>query len=268
MKKTILILLACLTSIYSCMAQFDEKFYFPSKKWNTIEDIKFVEMNFHIDNDTINTILFKTKKKIKASIIFYHGTGGNISYNTSFAKTLTDDGYQVFMIDFRAYGKSTGKPTHINIANDAQFIFDKIVNKEEFKNHPIIIYGASIGTQIACKIGRDNNHKISALILDGAMSSFTNMALLSAPIAQKAIISQYVTSPYSAIEDIKFIKNIPKLFIHSKEDKSVPFKQGNSVYLKAEKPKELWIYKGKHLESGYKFKDIYIHKINALYSKI
>ena len=39
-------------------------------------------------------------------------------------KPLVDAGYQVFMIDFRGYGKSTGTPTHINIASDAQVIFD------------------------------------------------------------------------------------------------------------------------------------------------
>jgi fermentation-respiration switch protein FrsA (DUF1100 family) len=268
MKKMILIFLINLTAIYSCFAQFDEKFYFPSKEWHSIENMEFTEMNFRIDKDTINTVLFNSKTTTKATIIYYHGTGGNISVNTSTAKLLTNEGFQVFMIDFRGYGKSTGKPTHLNIANDAQTIFDKIIVKDEFKNYPIIVYGASIGTQIATKITRDNKDKISALILDGTIRSFTDMALLSVPKEQKEMISTYVTSPYSAIEDIKHIESIPKLFIHSKEDKSVPFSQAEAVYSNAHEPKVFWVYEGKHLESVSKFQKEYIQKISLLYGDI
>ena len=264
----ILIFLVNLATIYSCLAQFDEKFYFPSKEWDTIENMEFMEINFCIDNDTLNTVLFKSNTPTKATIIFYHGAGGNISFNTYVAKLLTNEGFQVFMIDFRGYGKSSGKPSHINIANDAQIIFDRIIVKDEFKNYPIIIYGASIGTQIATKITRDNKDKVSALILDGTMSSFTDMALLSVPEEQKEMISTYVTSPYSAKEDIKHIESIPKLFIHSKEDKSVPFSQAEAVYSNAHEPKDFWVYDGKHLESVSKFKKDFLQKINLLYGDI
>ena len=268
MKKILLILVVNLATFYSCFAQFDDKFYFPSNEWNSIENLDFIEMNFPIDNDTINTVLFKSKISTKATIIFYHGSGGNISQNTYLPKLLTNEGFQVFMIDFRGYGKSTGEPTHINIASDAQTIFDKVIEKDEFKNHAVIVYGASIGTQIATKITRDNSDKISALILDGAMSSFTNMALLSVPEEQKEMIATYVTSPYSAIEDIKYLKSIPKLFIHSKGDKSVPFSQGSAVYSNAPNPKVFWEYEGNHLDSASKFPKEYIKYINSLFSEI
>lgn len=263
-----LIIAINITAIYSCFAQFDDKFYFPSKEWRSIENIDFREINFHIDNDTINTILFRPKTTPKATIIYYHGTGGNISLNVSMARLLTDQGFQVFMIDFRGYGKSTGKPTHINIANDAQIIFDKITVKDELINYPIVISGASIGTQIAAKIARDNKDKISALILDGAMSSFTEMALLSAPKEQKEIIATYVRSPYSAMEDVKYLESIPKLFIHSKGDRSIPFSQGLGVYSNAPEPKTFWEYEGGHLRAASKHKSEYIKRINLLFSSI
>ncbi len=100
--------------------------------------------------------------------------------------------------------------------------------------------------------------------MDGALSSFTDIALASAPEAQKQVISQYVTSPYSAKEDIKEIKNMPKLIIHSKEDKSIPFSQGKTVFDNASQPKEFWIYEGEHLESATKYPELLIQKINNL----
>lgn len=264
MKKLLLIALLNLSIVLIASAQFDDKFYYPSKEWNPIENIDFEEFNFQIENDTLNTILFKPGSVSRATIIFYHGTGGNISTYTFITEPLVKAGYQVFAVDFRGYGKSTGKPTHLNIAHDAQFVFDQIMQKDEFKDLPIIIYGASMGTQIATKIAKDNQNRISGLILDGTISSFTDMALLSAPGEQKAMIAQFVTSPYSAKSDIQGIKNLPKLFIHSKEDKTVPFSQGETVFNNALEPKDFWIYEGKHLESAILFPEILIQKINSL----
>jgi len=264
MKKILTTVLISLCTIFISSAQFDDRFYFPQKEWNKIENVNFKEINFEIDSAKLNTVLFIPKTTPKATIIFYHGSAGNISTYTDITNPLVYAGYQVLAIDFRAYGKSTGTPTHLNIAHDAQFVFDKIIEKNEFKNSPIIIYGASMGTQIATKIAKDNQSKIAGLILDGTISSFTDMALLSAPEAQKSMIAQYVTSPYSAKEDIKEINGLPKLFIHSKEDSSVPFSQGETVYNNASEPKELWIYEGEHLESSSKCTKEYIQKINTL----
>lgn len=264
MKHVILTILVCLGISFYSSAQYDDRFYSPSKEWNPIQNMDFEEFNFYIEQDTLHNLLFKPENKAKATIIFYHGAGGNISTYTPIIKPLINADYQVFTVDFRGYGKSTGKPTHLNIANDAQIIFDKMLVKEAINHVPVIIYGASMGTQIATKIAKDNQEKISALILDGTISSFTDMALLSVPEEQKAMISQYVTSPYSAKEDIKEIKKISKLFIHSKEDSSVPFSQGKTVYDNASEPKELWVYKGKHLTSASNLTDEFIQKINTL----
>lgn len=264
MKEIILTVLMCLSTYFISSAQFDDRFYFPSKEWNKIENTNFEEINFEIDSVKLNTVLFKPETAPKATIIFYHGSGGNISNYTPITDPLVKAGYQVFAIDFRGYGKSTGTPTHINIANDAQFVFDQILGNDEFKDLPVIIYGASMGTQIATKMAKDNQSKIATLILDGPMSSFTDMALLSAPEEQKAIITQYVTSPYSAVSDIKKIINTPKLFIHSKEDKTVPYSQAEKVFNNALEPKELWIYEGEHLEGAIKYPELFIQKINNI----
>ena len=264
MKKIFLIVFLNISTIFIVSAQFDDRFYFPSKEWDNIEDLKYEEMFFDIDTIRLNGIFLKPETTPKATILFFHGTGGNVSTYIFMTKPLVDAGYQVFMIDFRGYGKSTGTPTHLNIASDAQIIFNEIIVKDEFKNLPLIIYGASMGTQIATKMAKDNQDKIAGLILDGTISSFTDIAILSVPEEQKQIVAQFVTSPYSAKNDIKEIENLPKLIIHSKKDETVPYTQGETVYNNASEPKELWIYEGEHLESVIKYPELLIQKINNL----
>jgi hypothetical protein len=65
------------------------------------------------------------------------------------------------------------------------------------------------------------------LILDVAISSFTNIAADKSPTAQQEIIRNSLPLPYSAKEDIKLLDKQPKHFIHSREDKMYLFMKEN-----------------------------------------
>lgn len=247
MKANLLLLLLFL-GISNVSAQMDDKFYFPRKEmqpigWKHIENIQL-----HVKDDTLTALVMKPEKTAETTILFFHGTGGNISTYTHMTIPLVKAGYQVVMIDFRGYGKSTGIPTHKNIAEDGQLFFDLLLSKKEIGKTHILLYGASMGTQIATHLASKNQNRIKGLILDGTISSFSDIASFYAPEYKELIEKTYV-SPYAAKEDIKMLKNIPKLFIHSKEDKEVPFEQGLKVYDAAPAPKLFFEYSGAHLEA-------------------
>jgi uncharacterized protein len=262
MKKTIFTILLCvITSI--AFAQYDNKFYFPSKKYRDIDSlINYEKLTYFIDQDTLTGVLIKPKGLIKASVIYFHGTGGNITTYIDYVSPLVNDNFQVVMIDFRGYGKSTGTPTHINIASDAQIIFDSLLARSDVKDNQIVIYGASMGSQVATNLTRNNQDQVSALILDGALSSFTDIAVESAPKILKGIIRKQVTSPYSAFSDIEQINGIKIILIHSKEDSSIPFEQGKKVFENANEPKFLWVYEGDHLEAPIKHPEKFLNYFN------
>lgn len=176
---------------------------------------------------------------------------------------LVEDQFQVVMVDFRGYGKSTGKPTHLNIAEDGQVFFDTMLQREDINNTPIILYGASIGSQIATLLAKNNQNQIKALILDGAFSSFTDIAALYAPQYKEMIEKSYV-SPYSAKENIKPLNSIKKLFIHSKEDKEIPYDQGMIVFNTAPEPKQFIEYEGSDLIAIVQYKEQVLKAINGL----
>lgn len=259
-------ILTCLLGILTLAAytQYDDKFYFPSKKIEKIDSLNYDNLTFFIDKDTLTGIFIKPQDSVKATVVYFHGTGGNVTTYLDFIKPLVKSGFQVIMIDFRGYGKSTGIPTHKNIANDAQIIFEKLLAREDVKNRKIIIYGASIGTQVATNLTKNNQNQISALVLDGALSSFTEIAVAGAPKMLKRVIRQQVTSPYSAKDDIKQINGVKLLAIHSKEDKSIPYKLGEEVFENANQPKSFWLYKGDHLEAPIKYPTEFIDKFNEL----
>jgi len=245
--KNVLTALLFIFSISTCFAQFDDRFYFPSKKLKALEFSNYEKVPVLVENDTLQNIFLKPKAK--ATVIFFQGNGGNYTDYQFITKPLVDNGYQVFMVSFRGYGESSGKPTHLNIANDSEKIFETVSNRPDVKNTKIIVYGTSIGCQIATNFTKKYQSKISALVLDSGFASFTDIALSTRPAEQHPIIKMYLTSPYSSKEDIKSIEGVNLLVIQSKLDTVAPFEQGKLVFDNAKTPKKFLEYNGGHIEA-------------------
>ena len=245
-------------------AQMDHLFYQPKKEMKPLEFKNIENISLPVKDETITAAILKPESKfVNKTIIFFHGAAGNISTYQFMTKPLVDNGYQVVMVDVRGYGKSTGTPTHLNVAEDAQKMFDYLAERADIKNTKIYLYGASLGSQVATHLAKDNIKKISGLILDGGMASFTDIAIYFKP-EQKDVIEKYVTSPYSAKEDIKSLAGLPKLFIYSKGDKTVPFAQGQTIFANAPEPKQFLEYHTDHLEAMVSDKEKVMDAINKL----
>ena len=242
----------------------DDKFYQPKKEMKTLAFKNIENISLPVESDTITAVVLKPESKsIKKTIIFFHGAGGNISTYQYITKPLVENGFQVVMVDVRGYGKSTGKPTHLNVAEDGQKMFDYLLTRKDIQNTKIYLYGASLGSQVSTHLAKDNQAKISGLILDGGMSSFTDIAIRFKP-EMKDIIEKYVTSPYSAKEDVKSLNGLPKLFIYSKGDSTVPFEHGQVIYNNAPEPKQFLEFSGEHIQAMVVDKDRILKAINSL----
>jgi uncharacterized protein len=263
-KNIFLSLLMILSVCFHAVSQMDDKFYYPSKEWQEIDSFEVKTFQQKVDEDEITAYLISKVKKPKVTTIYFHGAGGNVSKYMSLVKPLLKDSFQLFMVDFRGYGKSTGKPTHLNIAADGQKILDFALQQKGIKNTTILMYGASMGTQIATHLAASNEAKISGLILDGTISSFTDIAIAYSPLEQKEMIEKFLTSPYSAKEDIKKLVKIPVLFIHSKEDEEVPYSLYEKVEANCTTKHENLIYSGKHLECPLIDTEVFLKMINDL----
>jgi pimeloyl-ACP methyl ester carboxylesterase len=244
-------------------AQFEDRFYFPKKECKEVK-IPFSEDYILVENDTVHVAFFQPKKTVKATILFFHGAGGNISTYMYMIGTLVENGYQVFAVDFRGYGKSSGKPTHLNITKDVEIVFNKMRENKAIKNTKLIVYGASLGCQIATHFTNIYQNEVDGLILDGGFASFADVAKLYAPKETHLFIESALGNVYPSKEEIKEIKKVPKLIIHGKNDKSIPINQSEIVYKNALKPKEFFISAKGHLEALTFETETIISKINTL----
>lgn len=125
----------------------------------------------------------------------------------------------------------------------------------------MVIYGASIGTQAATVIAAENDDRIALLVLDSAMKSFTDIALITSPEEYHDMIRKYVVSPYSAIESIPNVSHAKLLMIHSETD-WVPVEGAREIFEAAATEKDLWIYEGDHVTSATRYPEELVARIN------
>jgi len=100
--------------------------------------------------DTLNALLFRTTQPSKGLILYFHGNADNLQRWGQYAIDFTSLGYDIFMMDYRGYGKSTGTPSETSMYSDAQLVLAWA--KANMPYTKLIIYGRSMGSAVASNL--------------------------------------------------------------------------------------------------------------------
>lgn len=180
----------------------------------------------------------------RATLLFLHGNAGNISHRLESIKIFHKLGLSVFIIDYRGYGKSEGKPTEKGTYIDAETAWDYLITEKNIKRDNIIIFGRSLGGAVANWLAY--KHLPAAVIFESTFTSIADMGKHYYPYLPTSFLTRI---KYPSINRIAAIKS-PKLIIHSKNDDIVPYKYGKQLFKAANKPKIFLDIHGGHNE-GY-----------------
>lgn len=191
------------------------------------ENQDIIEYNLETrDGATINALRFKPKGESQGIVLYLKGNSKSIKGWGKFAVDFTRHNYNVLMVDYRGFGKSTGRRSQKAIKRDLQEVYNKI--KEETTEDRIIVYGRSLGSGFATKLASINNPRM--LILDAPYYSLTKVTARYAPFMPLSLLIKY---PLPTYKWLKYVQ-CPIHIIHGTNDKLIPYK--TSVKLSKIKP--------------------------------
>ncbi len=179
------------------------------------------------DGAIINGLRFFPKGESKGVVLYLKGNSKSIKGWGKFAVDFTRHGYNVLMVDYRGFGKSTGKRSQKAIKRDLQLVYNKLM--EQTTEDRIILYGRSLGSGFAAKLASLNNPKM--LILDAPYYSLTKVTARYMPFMPLSILIKY---PLPTYKWLKYVQ-CPIHIIHGTHDKLIPYK--TSVKLSQVNPK-------------------------------
>ena len=155
---------------------FQEKFIFKPeilrKDFEFRYDIPFREYFFEIaPGVSINGLHFY-RPDPAGLILYLHGNTKSIKGWAKYSRDFYRYNYDVVLIDYRGFGKSTGKRSEKEMLQDLQFVYDRL--RATYSEQHLIVYGRSMGSGFAAKLASDNHPRY--LILDAPYYSFLKVA--------------------------------------------------------------------------------------------
>jgi len=165
--KMVIAIFSVYVMVITVIYVFQEKLIFQSVKLSEKHQFSFnFPFDEHLiktaDNEHINVLHFKADSTPSPGlIIYFHGNAGNLQRWGEYSVDFTQLGYDVLMIDYRGYGKSSGIPTEKMLYNDAELIWNWA--KEKFDYPKWIIYGRSLGAAVASHLATKTNPDLLGL---------------------------------------------------------------------------------------------------------
>ncbi len=219
---------------------------------------KFEEVNIRSGDGKILSGLLLKADSTKGLIFYLHGNAGSLSSWGEVAKIYTDLNYDVFIIDYRGYGKSEGEISgEKQLFQDNQIAYNEV--KKRYNENKIIILGYSIGTGLASKLASDNNPRL--LILQAPYYSLSDMMRRTYPFVPLFILKyKFATNEY--------LKScgMPVIVFHGNQDEVVYY--GSSLKLRKEfKPQDTLITLNGQGHNGMTDNDDYKREIKNILTR-
>jgi len=166
------------------------------------------------------------------TLLYFHGNAGGLAIRAPRIQRFMEEGWGVYMLAYRGYAGSTGRPTEaVNVA-DAGLAYTALTH-EGVAPASIILYGESLGTGVAVRLATQRS--AAGLILDAPYTSIVDVAAAAYPYlpVRYVLKDRYETAAY--IGKV----HMPLLILHGERDRVIPVAMGRKLFRLANEPKRL-----------------------------
>jgi uncharacterized protein len=172
-------------------------------------------------------------------LMLLHGNAGNVSHRLSFVEAWLELGINVFLFDYRGFGRSEGRPDEDGTYRDGQAGV-RWLRERGFDDQNIVVLGKSLGGGIASELAL--REPLAALILQ---STFCRIPDLGAELFPWLPVRWLHSIHYDTLSKMPRIR-IPVLIVHSRTDPLIGFHHAERNFQAANPPKELLEIAGHH----------------------
>jgi alpha-beta hydrolase superfamily lysophospholipase len=176
----------------------------------------------------------------KNVVLFFHGNAGNISHRLESIELFHRLGLSVFIIDYRGYGQSEGRPGEQGTYQDAAAAWRHLVEERGVKPEQIVLFGRSLGGGVATWLAQ--THTPKALILESTFTSIPDMGARQFPFLPIRLFARIY---YNTLERLPQVE-CPILIVHSPTDEVIPYSHGQQLFQAAPEPKTFLELTGGH----------------------
>lgn len=174
------------------------------------------------------------------TVIFFHGSDGNITHELPTLRFLHALGVHVLMVDYPGYGEGGGFPNEFDCYWTAGAAWRFVCQTKAIAPEKIVLFGQSVGSAVAVQLA--TRVPCRGLILQ---SGFTSVPELAAYLYPNLPTQLFCFTRMNSLRRIARCR-CPIVVMHSPSDEHIPFAQGQRLYDAAHPPKKLVKLRGSH----------------------
>ena len=183
----------------------------------------------------------------EGTVIHFHGSDRNITSTVGNSAWLTQHGFNLFVFDYRGYGKSEGEPSRAGMVDDAVAAINYVRSlPDSVTTDDLFLWGQSMGGQLAI-VAADvaGTENVRAVVAEATYASYSHQ--VKDKMAQMGPLwllqwSMWLMTPddYAARDHAGNLAPVPLLLIHGTADRAVMPYQSEWLYEAAGEPRYIW----------------------------
>ena len=181
----------------------------------------------------------------RGSVLYFHGNAENISTHFANVFWLAKKGFDVYLFDYRGYGKSEGDAQLDEIISDLETMIGYAV-KQIPGDEKLAIIGHSLGGALAIYGVAKTSYRdrIKLLMTVEAFADYRDATQDVLSLNWFTWLFQWplsftVDNSYRPADVVGEISPIPLVIVHSTQDRIIPFYHAEELYAAARQPKKL-----------------------------
>jgi fermentation-respiration switch protein FrsA (DUF1100 family) len=176
-----------------------------------------------------------------ATVVYFHGNGGNISNVSWVGQWFAKEGFNVLLFDYRGYGASEGEvgsESALYADGDAAVAF--VVNTKAADPSRVVLYGQSLGTAVVADVA--SRQQVGAVVLESGFSSASSVASTALPWLPRWL-HFLGKNRFESARKLVTVR-APILIAHGDPDPVIPTEEAQMLFVSANEPKQLLIVRG------------------------
>ncbi len=157
------------------------------------------------------------------AVLYLHGNAGSVASWYPVADDLLRLGLDVFLLDYRTYGKSQGSLSEEGLYQDGQAAYEYLIDRG-YQPGQIVVYGRSLGAAVATKVAV--TRPVGGVVLETPFTSLVDLAKELYPFFFPGLFLKYELDNLERAPQIE----APTLVIHGTDDEIIPLDHGRAVF--------------------------------------
>jgi pimeloyl-ACP methyl ester carboxylesterase len=198
------------------------------------------ELSLSIGGDETMHAWFIPVAEAELTVLFFHGNAGNIGDRVESIRLFAELGFNVMIVDYPGYGKSTGRPTEAGTYEAASAAWAYLVCERGLAPESISIFGRSLGGAVGAWLAEQKAAR--CLVLESAFTSISDMGKEFYPFLPVRLLTRIKYDTLGRIGQV----GCPVLILHSPQDDVISYRHGKRLFEAAKDPKRFHELAGGH----------------------